>query len=170
MASSARYPAADDLIVAPRGARCAGVVLPDALDLESALARYAVADAQATARAVGRVAVPGGTQRVEITYPELIGVRGVSWVYVGWRGWWRVRHQVANIDFFTAADLPAARQGLAGMPGMADARLNGMIVNARYCWAFAAHERLVPEPIQPGPSPRYGSLVRLGAQEVPVWG
>lgn len=138
--------------------RCAGLVLPDTTNAPYYFQRYLEADPEVTERRAKYLAVPGATQRAELTYPALHAVPRVAYVYVGWKGVWRWRHV-------------ASRQGrlrLADIQGMDPAWQRQMIVAGMYQWVLARPEWVPPWPLPPV-LPGTAILGQVYRDAAPVW-
>lgn len=150
--------------------RAAVIVLPSDFDFQWWLEMCGQADQEAHHLVEvhhGR-GVLGASERMrtEVTYPQLVGVRDVRWVYLAWRNMIRVRQQASSVTVMKPAYLP---------PDMLPEYRDLFKLGKPYQYVFAEWER-VPQQIVPYlermPSPWAHRIVHLAttvAEEFPTW-
>jgi hypothetical protein len=84
--------------------RVALIQLPDDIDLTGWWHTCMEMDAQ-TAYDLSGLLDPGQRMVTIMTYPQLIDVDNVLWVYLAWRGVLRWRHQAAEVEKLKREDL-----------------------------------------------------------------
>lgn len=75
------------------------VVVPDMFDMKGWVEECGFMDRKADEEALRREALdPGTWSKVELTYPQLQGLRNMSYIYLGWKGQLRCRHRATTSD------------------------------------------------------------------------
>jgi hypothetical protein len=113
------------------------------------------------AAGAARLILPGYGPHARITYPALLGVASVTWVYIAWCGILAWRHAVLDVTSLH-------RTHLAGLPMAWTARMQ---VGQLYLWVDAWPE-VVLHVSCPMPRPGgviYGHALDSDAQARPYW-
>jgi hypothetical protein len=113
------------------------------------------------AAGAARLVLPGYGPRARITYPALLGVAGVTWVYVAWCGILAWRHAVLDVSRLHRMHLP-------GLPMAWTARMQ---LGQPYLWVDAWPEEVLHVSC-PMPRPGgviYGHALDCDAQARPYW-